>query len=166
MRVAIFLVALAAAVLPASAQSVNVERIDVVDRGIYEIVTGAQTPGANTPTGTVTATTAEKLVTATTTIPGKVGVEFGFHYVVAGLPKGAEAPLDFAIAYPPPGLKDPAAAAPMPESKYSRPKKIGDTIYLGYGFENAWEIVPGTWTFTISSGGKKLAEQSFTVTKP
>jgi hypothetical protein len=166
MRVAFLLAAFVAAALPARAQSVTVERVDIIDRGIYEIATGAQTPGASTPTGTVTATTAEKLLTATTTIPGKVGLEFGLHYVVAGTPAGVDAPLDFVIAYPPPGLKDPAAAAPMLESKYSRPKKIGDTIYLGYGFENAWEIVPGTWTFTIFSGGKKLAEQAFTVTKP
>jgi hypothetical protein len=166
MRAAFLLMAFVAVPLAAGAQSVRVDRIDIVDKGIYEITTGAQTPSTNTPTGTVTAVAAEKLVTSTTSIPARVGLEFGLRYIVAGAPPGADVPLDFVITFPAPGLKDPAAAAPSTESRFSRPKKIGDTIYLGYGFESAWEIVPGTWTFSISQAGKKLAEQSFTVTKP
>ena len=44
-------------------------------------------------------------------------------------------------------------------------KKIGETAYLGYGIENDWEIVPGTWTFEIWYSGRKLAEQSFTLSR-
>jgi hypothetical protein len=51
------------------------------------------------------------------------------------------------------------------ESRITRNKKIGETLYLGYGFENEWEIVPGTWTFAVSYQGKELAKQSFTVSK-
>ena len=40
-----------------------------------------------------------------------------------------------------------------------------DIVDTGYGFEHAWEIVPGTWTIEISHAGTKLAEQSFTVTE-
>jgi hypothetical protein len=155
-----------AAVSTAAAQSVRVDGIDVVDKGIYEITAGKKTADPNTPTKEITAVTGEKLVTATDTVAGKIGTEFGLRYVVKGDPAGAEAPLDFVITYPPPGLKDPAEAAPVTESRYSRGKKIGDTIYLGYGFENDWEIVPGTWTFAIFHDGKKLAEESFTVTAP
>ena len=50
-------------------------------------------------------------------------------------------------------------------SAYQRTKTIGETVYLGYGFEHAWEIVPGTWTYQIWHDGRKLAERSFTVEK-
>ena len=62
-------------------------------------------------------------------------------------------------------LLDPKDNKPVLESRYSRTKKIGETVYLGYGFENAWEIVPGKWTFEVWYQGKKLATQSFAVTK-
>ena len=151
--------------LAALAGDVHVERIDIVDKGTYAITIGEETPDPNTPTGKIAAVTTVKNLKATTTIPGRVGVEFGFQYVVVGEPAGTEVSLDMVNTYPAPGLVDPADPKPLLESRYSRKKKIGDTVYLGYGFENPWEIVPGTWTFEIWFEGKKLAEQSFTVTK-
>ena len=37
--------------------------------------------------------------------------------------------------------------------------------YSGYSFDDPWEIVPGTWRFEIWLGGRKMAEQSFNVSK-
>ena len=37
--------------------------------------------------------------------------------------------------------------------------------YSGYSFDDPWEIVPGTWRFEIRLGGRKMAEQSFNVSK-
>ncbi len=36
----------------------------------------------------------------------------------------------------------------------------------GFSFTYDWEMVPGTWTFSVLSGGKVLAEQAFEVTAP
>jgi Domain of unknown function (DUF3859) len=44
--------------------------------------------------------------------------------------------------------------------------KIGALCLLGYGFDNAWEIVPGVWTEQIWYQDRKLAEQTFTVSGP
>jgi hypothetical protein len=44
--------------------------------------------------------------------------------------------------------------------------KIGALCLLGYGFDNAWEIVPGVWTEQIWYQDRMLAERSFTVSKP
>jgi hypothetical protein len=151
---------------PLAADAATVERADVVDKGIYAIVEGEKTPDANTPTGTVTAVESETLIAATDTVAGKVGTEFGFRYVVVGEPKGEAVRLEIVITYPPPGLKGPGDGAPAPETRYARDKAIGETIYCGYGFENDWEIVPGKWTFAVWHDGKKLAEESFTVTGP
>lgn len=165
MRVLILAVLLTAVPLVAQAETVQVERADIVDKGIYAIKTGKETPDANTPTGKISAVTGVKVLEATTIIPGRKGTEFGFRYVIVGKPAGAEVSIDIANSYPPPGLRDPGEPKPVLESRYSRKKKIGETVYLGYGFENDWEIVPGTWTFTISYKGRELARQSFAVVK-
>lgn len=156
---------LIAAPLAVHAADVRVERIDVVDTGIYAVETGEETADPNAPTGTIAAVTTVTNVETTTTIPGKLGLEFGLRYVIVGEPDGAEVPLDFVITYPPPGIVDPAESSPLLESRYSRSKKIGETVYLGYGFENDWEIVPGLWRFEIWHDGAKLADQSFTIGK-
>ena len=151
--------------LAARAEGASVERVDIVDTGIYTVETGEETPDPKAPTGTIAAVTTVTNVEATTAIPAKVGLEFGLRYVVMGEPAGVEVPLDFVITYPAPGLADPADPTPLLESRYSRTKKIGETVYLGYGFENPWEIVPGTWTFEIWFEGRRLASQSFAVTR-
>lgn len=151
--------------LGALADDVRVDRIDVVDRGIYVIEAGAQTKNAGTPTGEITAVTTARNVAATTTIPARVGVEFGFRFVVVGAPAGAKVALDMVDIYPAPGLRAPGSAEPMHRSRYRRTKTVGATEYVGYGFENPWELVPGTWTFQIWHGGRKLAEERFTVVK-
>ena len=43
--------------------------------------------------------------------------------------------------------------------------KIGALCLLGYGFDNAWEIVPGVWKQQIWYQNRMLAERSFTVEK-
>ncbi len=151
--------------VPAVAADARIQRVDVLDRGVYTIATGSASAEGSTPTGEVTAVTTATNVESTDNIKAKVGLEFGLRYVVIGAPEGAEVPLDFVILYPEPGLKDPAESTPLRESRYQRKKKIGETVYLGYGFESEWEIVPGTWTFQIWDGDRELAEQTFTVSR-
>jgi hypothetical protein len=44
---------------------------------------------------------------------------------------------------------------------------LDDTPRLsGFSFTYEWEMVPGTWTFAVLSGGKVLAERSFEVVAP
>ena len=42
----------------------------------------------------------------------------------------------------------------------------GDPVLSGFSFTYDWEMVPGTWTFALMSGGKVLAEKSFEVVAP
>jgi hypothetical protein len=165
MRFLFLALLLLAAPLAVRAEEVRVDRIDIVDKGIYEVTLGQQTTDASTPTGVASAVDSFKNIEATTDIPGRLGLEFGFQYVIVGEPAGAEVPVEITYTFPAPGLVDPADPKPVPESRITRDKKIGETIYLGYGFENEWEIVPGTWTFAVAYQGKELAKQSFTVSK-
>ncbi|MCB1497473.1 MAG: DUF3859 domain-containing protein [Bauldia sp.] len=148
-----------------AADGATVERIDVLDTGVYTVEAGAVTADPDAPGGEITAVPVATNVEATTEITGKLGLEFGLRYVIVGTPEGSDVPLDFVIRYPTDGLKDPAEAEPILETRFSRDKAIGETLYLGYGFENDWEIVPGTWTFEIAHDGKTLVTQAFTVMK-
>ncbi len=149
----------------AFAEEAKVDSVEIVAKGIYEVQTGAVTKDPKAPTGEIKAPDTVKNVEATSTIPARIGVEFGFEYRIVGAPDGAEVSLHFVNTYPAPGLADPGSAKPILSDKFERTKKIGEVNYLGYGFENDWELVPGTWTMEIWSGDKKLAEESFTVTK-
>ena len=42
----------------------------------------------------------------------------------------------------------------------------GTPFLSGFSFTYDWEMVPGTWTFSVLSGGELLAEKSFEVTAP
>ena len=42
----------------------------------------------------------------------------------------------------------------------------GEPFLSGFSFTYEWEMVPGTWTFAVLSGGRVLAEKSFEVVAP
>lgn len=149
----------------ALAQGAKVDRIELVGTGVYQVETGPATAATGSPTGSVTSVTTVKNLQSTTTIMAKTGLEFGLQYRIVGAPDGAEVNLDIVNIYPPIGLREPTKSEPIRESRYTLRKKIGETHYLGYGFENEWEVVAGTWTFQIWQDGRKLLEQSFAVTK-
>jgi hypothetical protein len=150
--VAAALLMVAVSTAPAQTPAPLVARIDVLDRGIYDVVLGVTTTHAT-------------LEQSTTTIPGKLRQEFGLRYEIAGAPTGARVMLDVVIKYPPPGMDDPTQLNTVVERGFSTVKEIGETVYLGYAFDYLWEIVPGTWSFEIWYQGRKMAEQKFTVTK-
>jgi hypothetical protein len=149
----------------ARADDLRVDRLEVVSKGIFEVQTGETTPDTTAPTGEIAAPVTSKNIEATSEIPAKIGLEFGVQYRVVGAPEGAEVPLELVITYPAPGLADPSESEPIRTTRFTRQKKIGETTYVGYGFENDWELVPGTWTFIIWYDNRKLLDESFTVTK-
>ena len=158
--------ALVAVVVPAGAfaAEVKVDRIEIVDTGIYTLVLGEETADSSMPSETIVAVETADLVEPTTEVVARLGLEFGLRYRVVGEPDGSAVTLDFLFAYPPPGLADPEQRSPLLESRFTRERTIGEIEYTGFGFESDWEIVPGTWTIAISHEGETLAEQSFTVT--
>lgn len=147
----------------AFAEEARVEGIDVIGKGIYRVEIGKTVSRPDVPGGTVAPPVRFALIENTTTVPARIGVEFGFAYRVIGEPAGAEVTLGFVSTYPAPGLADPEKETPLRTGRYELNKKIGEPLYSGYGFEYDWELVPGIWTFEIWYDGRKLAEESFTV---
>ena len=151
--------------MPALAEEARVERIDIVGKGLYLVEAGERIPEAGAPTGAIEPAITFTNIEKTETVPARIGVEFGLEYQIVGEPDGAEVMLEFLVTYPDAGIADPESPTPLRETRYELPKPIGEPVYFGYGFENDWELVPGTWTFEIWHDGDKLVEEHFSVVK-
>ncbi len=151
----------------ASAQTGKIDRIEIVEAGIYRAETDAIERAPGTATGKRNILSDTELVALTTRIPAKIGVHFGMRYRPVGQPKGASVRLISVTQYPAPGLKNPDTGAVKTRGDNMLFATVGAINYRGYVFEYDWEMVPGIWTFELWDGAKrKLASQAFEVVKP
>ena len=163
MRVLLSLVLLVAISNAASAQTI--QRIDITDVGIYELKVTGTIAAPGTVAGVRTGVSSAKLVEATTTIPGRLGVHFGFRYKIIGQ-TGRDVLLKNVTLIPQPGIRDPNTGKTTVRSGFSVNQKIGIDADRGYTFDNPMEIVTGTWTFELWDGDRKLVSQSLNVVAP
>lgn len=149
-----------------AAQGTKVDRVEIVEAGVYRAETKSieQAPGTATRQRNILSET--KLVASTTRIEAKVGVHFGIRYRLVGQPNNATVKLTSVTLYPAPGLKNPKADANQLRGEHSLLATIGAVNYRGYVFEQDWEMVPGAWTFELWDGKRKLVSQRFDVVKP
>lgn len=151
----------------AHAQTATIERIDVIDPGIYVAEVTQVKRDSDVASGEIFYAKAAKLVEKTTTIEAKIGVGFGFKLKVVGQSPNGRANLTSITIYPQPGVTNPKTGTTTMREEVSRTPKINNPeVYEGFSFENEWEIVTGTWTFEIWDGDRKLVSQSFQVVKP
>jgi hypothetical protein len=101
-------------------------------------------------------------VQATTNIPARAGLQFGFCYNISGSPTNAPIPVE--VTHIQPQYRDPKTGATTVTNVAHIQSRIGKS-YLLYTLENA-DLVPGSWKFSISYEGKKLCEQGFVVGQP
>jgi uncharacterized protein DUF3859 len=177
MRVPVLIVGwLVAALSGAAAQAPTVDDkgpvvtgITVVNAGTY---TGASSSasaraGQQSPTNTIGTNSNWEFVSESTDIDGKVGTQFGIEFRIDGTPPGNAVTLYLVLNFPPQGLRNPNTGNTFHTAKIAFPNvKIGALTVIGYGFDNQWEIVPGTWTEQIWYKSEMLAERTFTVNKP
>ncbi len=148
---------------PVQAQAPSVERIEIVEFGIYSVerqVQGRDARGINQAT-------ASNVQHAATTrdIPARIGITFGFRYRIIGKPDQAPITLRRVVVFPPPGLQPSSSSKRLPQDEFSVQARIGETNYMFYTLEDAFELVPGVWAVEIWYGNRKLASQSFTLGK-
>lgn len=154
------------AVLSGAAGAQTIERVEIVDFGMYDIGQKMKPTGAfDTAAGVVNGVSHIKLADATTTVPARLGVHFGFRYKIIGSAKGT-AKLKIVTLIPDPGIRNPNTGRTTVRNEYVEARPFGSTQYAGYSFDNPWEIVLGTWTKEIWDGDRKLASQNFNVMKP
>ncbi len=152
----------AAGAASASAQSPKIQRVDIVEYGIYTV---NETNCHRDDQGIERCERSDVHHAATTwIIPAQHGVEFGLKYRVVGTPKGASVALKRDWLLPNPGFLE-SGKPPLKRIDRTDNGVIGDTTYVSYGFDDPWELVPGPWILEIWSGGRKLTSQTFTVVK-
>jgi hypothetical protein len=147
----------------AQAQTGQVTFIDVPEYGLYT----AEVEHIGTDSSGIAQQGLGNIVheTTTRTVPARLGVHFGFRYRIVGAPNGAPVEVTKVTTFPPAGVLKPGTAEPTRGDRYSFTRRIGETSYTDYSFDNPWELVPGTWTMTLSVNGEVLASESFTVVK-
>lgn len=162
-RLIILLWALAAPSM-AWAQAAQIQRIEVGEHGIYTAdksncqrdAQGIERCGRSNVRHAV----------ATSTIPAQLGLEFGLRYRAIGTPAGAQVTLQRAWLLPPPGFRPPAPKPAITRLDREDTFTLGQTVLVTYGFDDAWELVPGPWTLEFWYAGRKVGSYTFTVTKP
>jgi hypothetical protein len=150
----------------AYAQEPQVNRLDVVEYGIYTATTTGYSAAPGTASGRLQSIANVSHTETTLTIPAQPGVRFGFRYTVVGSPTGAVVPLHFVTIFPKPGLLNPETQQLKSQNDYDGEVRIGDINAKLYILNHDWELAPGVWTFQIWDKSRKLAEQSFTVVRP
>ena len=149
--------------VPVHGQAPSVDRIEILEYGIYSLdrhVQGRDPRGINQ----ATATNVQHAAT-TREIPARLGTTFGFRYKLIGKPSEAPITLRRVVVFPAPGLRPPSSSKPLPRDEFAVDARIGETSYMFYTLEDAFELVPGTWVVEIWYANRKLASQAFTVGK-
>lgn len=144
----------------------KVDRIEIVEVGIYRAETTKIEAAPGTATRQRNILTDTRLVTPTTRIEAKIGVHFGIRYRVVGRPGGSSIKLTSVTHYPAPGLKNPKNGGVQTRGEHPLFATISQLNYRGYLFEHDWELVAGRWTFELWDGDRRLASQTFDVVKP
>ncbi len=141
-----------------------VQRLDIVESGIFTAHQDRKVDAPGTAMGTSNIVSDVQLVRETATVPARVGLRFGFRYRVVGKGRGTVT-LTKINHLPAPGLRNPDTGNVTMTERSTIQVSIGETRYTGYSFDHDWELVPGTWTFELWLGDRKLTSRSFAVVK-
>ncbi|MBX3520356.1 MAG: DUF3859 domain-containing protein [Xanthobacteraceae bacterium] len=162
-RIGLGLVFVLAAAGIACAQTVD--RVEISNAGIYRLRIDGVEPAPNSALGVFKTVSNPVLVERTERVAGAKGTNFGFNFQIAGAPQGQLVTVRFVTRFPPPGLRDPRTGKVLLTSENDRQYRIGELAFRSYGFDEEWEIVPGTWSLEFWYGGKLVGAQKFQVVK-
>jgi hypothetical protein len=162
----IWLCAVLMSTTPARAQDMRVDRLEIVESGFFDSadtkVTGAK-EAEGSVTGVVQQLSALRMLPEPPAKSARIGISFGVRFRSFGERNGERAMLRSVWKIPEPGIVNPTNHTTYRQSAADFPTVIGTNHWRGYGFEQPWEIVPGTWTLEIWQGDRKLLEKSFEI---
>ena len=140
----------------------------IINRGLYKLVrSGGTVDDPNTNTGKVIAKPVIQLVESTERIPLIKCAQMYLQYRIKPFPDTL-VNVDFkqVLRHPAMTLPDGSVStgADIPfKGKVSANQSIG---YIGYGFDENYELVEGDWVFELWYQDKKMVEQIFTTYWP
>jgi hypothetical protein len=161
MRVALICLFLPLATASAFAQAQKIERIDILEYGLY---TADEKSCHRDDLGIQRCERTNVRHAATTlTVPAQHGVQIGIRFKAVGAPDGATVNVKRVWVFPPAGLNSPASKEPLLRLYRDDKVTIGKSGFTSYILDDPWELVPGTWTLEYWIGDRKLLSKSFTV---
>src|SRR5260370_35855354 len=158
MRTGVAFALLSLASVGAHAQTARVDRIEVVEYGIYRTETTKRTEAPGTAGGYVRTLTDIRNSEVTRTVPARPGGRFGVRYNVIGASDGAQVPITIVDKFPKQGLRKPGSAETFYREEYVATNTTGQASYTDYGFDHDWVRVPGTSTTELCDQGRKFAD--------
>ncbi len=143
----------------------QIQAAQILGHGIFEAVSETRDTGYTSTRVGADDVLGVQFVEITNTIPGVLGVNFGFEYTINTTPRGGEMRIRSVIKFPEGGLTQPGGATFAHAIEKSR-IKIGEKILFGFGFDEPWEIIPGDWVFEIWHRDARIIRKTFTVLSP
>jgi len=139
-----------------------VRAAEIVGFGIFDASTTVARHGYTASTMAKDDVRGIRFLEYTTDIPAKLGVNFGFQYVINSSPRGKPIRVTSVIKFPEGGVKRPGGRL-YTESRDTHDVIIGKKALHGYGFDEEWEMVPGTWIFELWHRQARLIKKTFTI---
>ena len=137
-------------------------------RGLYKLLrSGGVVDDSNTNTGKVTAKPVIQMVESTERIPLIKGAQMYLQYRIKPFPD-QPVNVDFkqVLRHPEMTLPD-GSVSTGAEIPFRGKVKVNQSIgYIGYGFNEDYELVEGDWVFEVWYQDKKMIEQKFTTYWP
>lgn len=159
-------VALLVFALPSLGQSARIDRIDLLEAGLYRAERAGQMETPGSVTGSINRLSRVDFYELTSRVPAQVGIRFGVRFRVIGTPEKALVRLRTIWRLPGAGLREPSSGRVYRESDEDFTTPIGEPRLRGYGFDNDWELVPGDWAIEIWHEQRRLLTHTFTVYRP
>jgi hypothetical protein len=143
----------------------QISAAEIFGYGVFETSSSSRHSGFTARKIAADSVTGVHFVDFTNEIPMTLGTNFGFEYSINTTPRGQSIKVRSVIRFPEGGLTTPRGKV-YTESVEHKSVKIGHRSLHGYGFDEAWEMVPGKWTFEVWYKNARLIRKTFTIVEP
>jgi len=154
---------LAALVLTAChRQRTTIDDLRIVEFGVFQKTNERGTMAASgSIQGQAHAVADAILLEQTSDIHARQGTSFGLRVSFSGSPSRVTVPIRAKCLHP--KFTDPATRRSSEVEEWPGIGVMGRSGYVGYTFDNDWELVPGQWTIEVSVGSTSRVEKTFNV---
>lgn len=143
-------------------QRATIDDLQVIEFGTFQKTDERGTVAASgSIQGQAHAVVDAVLVEQTSDIHATRGTSFGLRVSFSGNPSGARVAIRAKCLHP--KFTDPATGRSSEVEEWPGIGVMGRSGYVGYTFDNDWELVPGQWTIEVSVGSTFRVEKTFNV---
>lgn len=161
LRFAILLAALALAALPAAAQPAPELHVTGSGEFVATRDVGPRDPAAASEgSDAVVMVEDPRIVRRTKQIEAQLCRRFGFMFTLENL--GPDGTVDLTVTSVHPPILHPSGRISTGVT-YQMSVSSDRPGLVGFSFDDPWELVPGTWTFSVHLGDRLLTEQRYDV---